>query len=188
MAGSYTVTLTVTDQAGCSSAFVFTGQTASCKGSAGASVTHTLTVPPVLSFIVDRITSLKMSPSTIVAAARGPSVVAAATKRRKPGAVVSYVGTQPATTTFTVQRPAAGRVRGRSCVKPTRHNLRHRRCTRWLSVGSFSHADVVGLNRFRFTGRIRGRKLKAGRYRLRAIPHGIAGAGPAVFTRFRVKL
>ncbi len=36
--GTYTVTLTVTDNEGCSTEFVFTGQTASCNGSAVATV------------------------------------------------------------------------------------------------------------------------------------------------------
>jgi YVTN family beta-propeller protein len=42
--GTYTVTLTVTDDEGCSTEFVFTGQTASCNGSAAASSTGTLVV------------------------------------------------------------------------------------------------------------------------------------------------
>jgi YVTN family beta-propeller protein len=46
--GSYTATLTVTDDEGCSVALVFTGQTASCTGSPAARVAHTVTVaaPP----------------------------------------------------------------------------------------------------------------------------------------------
>jgi DNA-binding beta-propeller fold protein YncE len=43
--GTYTVTLTVTDDAGCSTTIVFTGQTAYCNGSAAATETHTITVP-----------------------------------------------------------------------------------------------------------------------------------------------
>jgi YVTN family beta-propeller protein len=42
--GSYTATLTVTDNAGCSTAVVFTGQTASCNGSSAARVVHVVTV------------------------------------------------------------------------------------------------------------------------------------------------
>jgi len=45
-AGTYTVTLTVTDNAGCSTAFVYTGQTASCVGTPAAAMTRTVTVPP----------------------------------------------------------------------------------------------------------------------------------------------
>lgn len=44
-AGVYTATLTVTDDGGCSTAFVFTGQTALCNGSTTAVTTRTVTVP-----------------------------------------------------------------------------------------------------------------------------------------------
>ncbi len=42
--GTYVVTLTTTDNEGCSTALVFTGQTASCNGSNVARTTHTVTV------------------------------------------------------------------------------------------------------------------------------------------------
>ncbi len=41
--GDYSVTLTVTDDEGCSDAFVFTGQTASCTGSASGRATQAVT-------------------------------------------------------------------------------------------------------------------------------------------------
>ena len=44
--GSYTATLTVTDDAGCSTVLVFTGQTVSCNGGPQAQTTRQLTVPP----------------------------------------------------------------------------------------------------------------------------------------------
>ena len=43
---AYTVTLTVTDDAGCSTAFVFTGQTASCNAGPQAQTTRQLTIAP----------------------------------------------------------------------------------------------------------------------------------------------
>lgn len=42
--GKYSVSLKLTDNEGCSTAFVFTGQTASCNGSAGAALTKTVVV------------------------------------------------------------------------------------------------------------------------------------------------
>ncbi len=43
--GPYTVTLTVTDEAGCSTTQTFTGQTVSCNGSPLAQISHQVTVP-----------------------------------------------------------------------------------------------------------------------------------------------
>jgi YVTN family beta-propeller protein len=43
-AGSRTVTLTVTDSAGCSTAQTFTGQTVSCNGSPAAQISHQMTI------------------------------------------------------------------------------------------------------------------------------------------------
>jgi hypothetical protein len=67
---------------------------------------------------------------------------------------------------------------GGRCVKPTRRNRTGRRCTYYTKVGSFTHIDVAGRNRFHFTGRVRGRKLALGTYQLVATPraNGLAGA------------
>jgi hypothetical protein len=46
MPNTDTVTLTVTDDAGCADAFVFTGQTASCNAGPQAQTTRQLTIAP----------------------------------------------------------------------------------------------------------------------------------------------
>ena len=136
---------------------------------------------------LDRITRLKIKPATILAAAKGPPVTA--TKKHALGGIVTYVGTEPATTTtFTVQRSAGpGRVQGGRCVGLSQKNRHHKRCTRYSNLGSFKHSDVVGLNRFRFTGRVHGHTLQPGRYRLRAVPRNSGGSGAPAYVGFHVR-
>jgi hypothetical protein len=114
-----------------------------------------------------------LSPRRFAAASRGASI---SQRRARVGSTVRYRLSEAAAVTFTVQRQAAGRrVRGR-CVKQTRRNRRRPRCTRYVRLrGSFVHPGQAGPNSFRFTGRLRGRKLPASRYRLVAIARDPAG-------------
>jgi hypothetical protein len=45
---------------------------------------------------------------------------------------------------------------------------RHRRCIRYRLAGTFRHRGAAGANSFRFRGRVNGRRLRPGRYRLTA--------------------
>ena len=55
-------------------------------------------------------------------------------------------------------------------------------------AGSFVRSGKNGLNRFRFTGRLRGRKLARGRYRLVAATRDAAGnrSKPAAPRAFKI--
>jgi hypothetical protein len=89
----------------------------------------------------------------------------------KRGAIVSYIDSLAETTRFTVQRPVAGVRRGHKCVKPGGGAIAgegHKRCTLWISVGSFKRSDTAGKNHFRFSGRVKHHRLAAGKYRLEA--------------------
>jgi hypothetical protein len=56
---------------------------------------------------------------------------------------------------------------GGRCRKATAKNRRARHCTRYVIVkGSASRAARAGANTVRFRGRLGGRRLGAGRYRL----------------------
>jgi hypothetical protein len=55
-----------------------------------------------------------------------------------------------------------------------------------LNVASFAHHDAAGANRFRFTGRVDGRTLAPGHYRLQAIPHNRGGTGRPAYRNFEV--
>jgi len=92
------------------------------------------------------------------------------------GSRVSYRLDEAASVRFTIQQPRSGRRVGKRCVAPTRRNRRRRRCTRYVTLsGSFSHAGRAGKNSFRFSGRLRGKALRPGSYRLSGVPTDAAG-------------
>ena len=114
--------------------------------------------------------SLSFSPKRFRAARSGPSTSG------RIGSGLSYKLSEAATVKFRVERAKAGRRSHGGCLKPTRSNRRGKRCTRYvLQRGSFAHGGKAGQNKLRFRGRLRGRKLKAGRYRLRALALDAAG-------------
>jgi hypothetical protein len=119
--------------------------------------------PPTLS-------GLAIHPSNVLPdAGRGASI--ARKKKRAHGATVSYLDSRSALTTFTVLSPHKGFRVGHSCQtkRPRRHKGTLRRCTRYVSIGGFTHIDLAGANRFHFTGRLHGKPLRVGRYRLQAV-------------------
>jgi len=68
-----------------------------------------------------------------------------------------------------------------------RHRRDHgRHCTRYVSVGSFTHTDAAGFNTFVFTGRVRHHKLRSGRYRLHAVANANGTTSKAVSKGFRI--
>jgi hypothetical protein len=141
----------------------------------------TLTAPDATAAVFS---SYRLSPPVFRAAARGASIA----RRRPVGTRVRYALSEPATVTFRVERAAKGRrVRGK-CRRQTRRNRNRRRCVRHVTLaGSFTHQGRAGPNRFKFTGRLRGRKLRPGRYRLRARPVDAAGnASPTARGKFRI--
>ncbi len=132
--------------------------------------------PPSLSL-------LRLTPTAFRAARFGASIA-----RARVGTTVSYALSEASTTTFTVDRALPGVRRGQSCVAAPRQTWHNRVCTRYVPVrGRFTHTDSTGGAHFRFTGRIDGRALKAGDYRLDATPTNIARQlGRTVRTRFRI--
>ncbi len=126
-----------------------------------------------------------LSPSTFAAAPTGPSAVVA---RRRVGTTVTYTLNIAASVRFFVLQPQPGRLaRGGRCVKPTRSNRRAGRCTRLITIqGSFTLVGRRGVDSFRFTGRIGGRRLRPGPYRLLATPLTPPKAGRARSASFRI--
>jgi hypothetical protein len=135
------------------------------------------TTPSVLS-------ALKVKPAAFAALGKGPSIIA---KRKVRGSRVSYQLSEDSTVTFTVDRARKGRKKkGKKCSPRTK---RGKRCTTYKKVkGSFTHTGRNGANSFRFSGRISGKKLRPGNYRLVALPTDKAGnRGKTVRKQFRIK-
>jgi uncharacterized repeat protein (TIGR01451 family) len=130
------------------------------------------------------LSKLKLSPTSFSAGTKGGSVAAAA----KAGTVVTYKLNTAATTTLSVLKPAPGIKSGKACVKPPKHPPKGaKKCTRYVSIGTFKHADAAGSARFRFTGRLKGKTLGSGRYRLRAVARNVSGASKLVEAGFKIK-
>ncbi len=140
--------------------------------------------------------SLRIAPSRFSAAPHGASTLPKAPRARHgrhrkpaPGAKISYTDSAAGTVTFTVLAPARGERRGKSCVARSKRRHKHgRACTRHSSLGSFKHADRAGADSFWFTGRVHGRRLRAGSYELEAraaYPGG--GRSAPVTARFSVR-
>jgi hypothetical protein len=107
--------------------------------------------------------------------------------RAPRGARVSYVLSDAATVRITVERAALGRRVGGACVRPSRGNRGRRACTRFVRMpGARRHAARKGANRTAFSGRIGGRRLGAGRYRLAALAANAAGTSATRRAGFRV--
>jgi hypothetical protein len=104
---------------------------------------------------------------------------------------VSFTLDQAATAAFTVRRRTAGRQarHGKriTCDRATRSNRKHGACTRLVPVaGSFTRSGAAGANTFHFTGRLAGKKLEPGSYRLAATPRTGTGSGIGATAGFKI--
>lgn len=136
-------------------------------------------MPPALS-------GLKVSPTPFRAASSGATIA----KAKASGASISYTDTVAATTTFKILRSAPGVRSGRRCVAPPRRvakGRRLKRCTRTLTLATFSHVDKAGPNKLRFSGRVHGKKLAPGSYTLSATPALNRLVGRTATARFAIK-
>jgi hypothetical protein len=91
-------------------------------------------------------------------------------KGRKRGTTLRFTLSEAARVKVAVERKSSGRrvkVAGkRRCVKPTKANATKPRCTRYLPAGALSVDGNSGANALKLTGKLGGKTLKPGRYRL----------------------
>jgi hypothetical protein len=129
-------------------------------------------VPPV----VAQIQSLAVNPNAFRAGNAAGAIASRKKKAAAPlGATVSYSLSAAGSVEFSLELQTTGRKAGKKCVKKTRGNARHKKCSSFKPVkGGFSVAGVAGPNSFKFSGKLGGKALKPGSYRL------IGSAGGAV--------
>jgi hypothetical protein len=175
--GASTGRATYTPAAGFSGNDSFSFNATSSHGT-GASATASIVV--TTGSTAPRDSKPKLSPTRFIPFASGSTIVAAKAR----GTLISYTDTQSATTVFTVQRAiGTGVISHGKCVKASPKS-KGRKCIRFRKVGRFKHADTAGLNRFRFTGRVGGKRLRPGRYRLISRPVNAAGKAGRSHTNF----
>jgi hypothetical protein len=108
-----------------------------------------------------------LSFSTTVFAAAKSGASTSAKKKTPVGTKVSFTLSEASSVRFTVQRKTKGRKVGKKCKAGTHANRKKKPCTLWKNVkGSFIVAGKAGKNTFKFRGRVGGKKLRTGSYRL----------------------
>lgn len=111
--------------------------------------------------------ALGLASATFKAAKSGASISAKRKSKAKVGTKVTYRLSEAATVAFTVERKTTGRRVSRKCRARTRKNAKKAKCTRYVKVpGSFTMEGKAGENAFTFRGRMGGKSLKPGSYRL----------------------
>ncbi len=108
----------------------------------------------------------------------GQTALSAARRRRTPrGTTFRYSLSEPATVRIVIDRLRPGRrVRGK-CRRPTRRLAKKRRCTRIVATGSLTRNSRAGTNNTGFSGRLRRKALRPGRYRAKVTATDRAGNG-----------
>jgi hypothetical protein len=115
------------------------------------------------------LTTVTISPSAFRAERSGTPTRRATNRRPRRGSRVAWRLSERAKVTFTVIRPRTGKTRART-------------------LGRFTIAGKAGANRFVFRGRVGGKTLRPGRYRLTVRAADTAGNKSALVGKpFTVK-
>jgi PKD repeat protein len=183
--GTYTVTVTATDGAGNASTARGTLVVPAVPGSLGGGGLRgpfgfgTADGPQILGLHLSR---------TSFRAARSGRAVRPAIASLRRWTRVSYTLSAAAQVRFAFERVRIGRRSGSRCVTPTRGNRSHKSCLRYIPMhGLISRKRGRGGDRFTFTGRLNGHRLKVGRYRLVTQARGGGKTGFAKRATFRIR-
>ena len=153
-AGKYTVTLSLTDDQGCGARQIYTGQSTTCPG--GTATTKTLTVDtlPVIGKV--KATPKKFLPRGVAGKGEG-------------GTKLRVKLNEAAKIQVKIERRLPGRKVGKMCKKPTAGNASKMKCNRYVKLGSRSKSGKAGWNEIAFGGKLKGKPLAPGGYRVTAV-------------------
>ncbi len=111
------------------------------------------------------VSDVSVSPSPFRVGKGSTAIVKRAAPRNT---AIRYRLSEKATVRLNIQRKLPGRRSGGTCVKPTAALRNAPRCTRLVTAVTLQRTGFTGQNRVAFTGRIDGKALPAGSYRVRA--------------------
>ncbi len=136
-------------------------------------------------YMPPELTGLELAPATFMPAKRGPAIL----HRGRAGTGLRFRLSRPALVRFKVVQTGGAAQdfaprpwQGKFAPKPRRARVAAR-----IGGGRFSARGRRGLNRLRFSGRVRGRPLAEGEYVLEAVAVSRAGRkSPPLAVRFRI--
>jgi hypothetical protein len=100
----------------------------------------------------------------------------ASRRRARKGAIFRYRLSENARVVFKIQRSLPGRRSRGGCRRVTARNAHKRHCFRYKKkFGTFVQHGVAGKNRKRFSGKIRKKRIRPGRYRATLVATGVTG-------------
>jgi iron transport multicopper oxidase len=99
---------------------------------------------------------------------------------------ITYTALVARKATFAIERQVAGRRSHGRCQAATSHNRHAARCTRWVTIATFTHRDRVGANRVPLTMIAPAHRLTPGTYRVQSVLLDARGARHVFVTTLRV--
>jgi hypothetical protein len=150
-------------------------------------VTQTVASPSACVPPAGEISGLAVKRTPLVAAGAGPQVMRVPSRRLGFGTTVFYRINLGARVSFVVDRASTGRREGNQCLRRSSSDTTSVGCRRYIrQAGSIDLTALSGYNSFYLRGRLMGRSLPRGNYRLLATPSANGQVGPPASVKFAI--
>jgi hypothetical protein len=150
-------------------------------------VTQTVGSPSPCVSPMPSVVGLGVKRSPFAAAGAGPQVMRVPSRRLGFGSTIFYRINLAARVAFVIDRASTGRREGNQCLPRSRFDTTSTGCRRYIrQAGSIDLGALAGYNSFYLRGRLLGRSLRRGNYRLVATPTANGQSGPAASVKFAI--